>query len=119
MDYRRSKLPSLALLQRFVRNFSGRLREDLDTLRRVLFMVLAALKTARKQQDWSALLQLQATLVDSGVTQLLVQVLDAKITRQISSTSWQLLHELLQGEDDSGKKVNKIAQKGLCESITG
>jgi len=118
-DFRRCKILLGDVLRRFVQHIQTHLVNDLPSLRRVQKIFLAMMAYARSSSDPTILPWLQTQFVDSDVMQLIVCVLDARISTDISHTSWKLLTELLHGATGSEERVNKNVQLGLFVAITG
>ena len=121
VDFRRNIITCEDVLKQIMQN-QVYLRSDLECLRRVQRLLLGMLASARKSSDPLASVQMvHKAIVESGLTQLIVQMLDDQIftgaPEDVTDSAWQLLIEVLCEVRTSlgGQSVSKPMQQSILE----
>lgn len=93
---------------------SERVITDLPGLRRICHIFLAMLQQGRSAEDPTVLARSHDNMVEAGVTSLIIRILDASPTDDITDQAWTLLAELLTSYDAS---VNRAVQQAIIRTV--
>eukprot|EP00928_Gymnodinium_smaydae_P042123 TRINITY_DN28410_c0_g2_i2.p1 TRINITY_DN28410_c0_g2~~TRINITY_DN28410_c0_g2_i2.p1 ORF type:complete len:2582 (-),score=551.41 TRINITY_DN28410_c0_g2_i2:34-7299(-) len=116
IDFRRNAITTEDILERFVRYSYAHMRTDVESLRRLQYVLLAMLRNARNHSDDRKLERCQSSFINAGVTRLIIKMLDERVALDVTETSWMLLAEVLRS-NGRGQLVNKDVQQDLLLSM--
>lgn len=97
------------------------LQKDLGSLRRVQRLLSGMISSARDSGDPSAVQKVHRSIVESGITQLIVQMLDDQVfvgaPEDVTDAAWQLLIDVLcEKRSASGvQQVSKAVQQSILQ----
>jgi len=115
IDFRRGQITIEEVLRRMVKYSTEHLTDDKPGIRRVQKILHAVLEVARRNEDPEILGACQKQYVQAGVTKLIIILLDANVSEDITANSWNLIAEVLQGNTPSAS-VNKVVQEAILKT---
>jgi hypothetical protein len=115
VDFRRGQITTEEILKRMVTYITDRVHSDLVGARRIEKVLLTMLQLARSSEDPNKLQKVHDQLVSSGVTDLIIRILDANPAEDITAMAWTLLSETLLTNDQG---VNNQVQQAILQTCS-